>query len=61
MPGLPPGDFKLFAWEEMESEEFKDPEFLKPYESRGAAVRIREREQQAIQLELIPVEATPWP
>ena len=56
MPGLPPGDYKLFAWEEIEGESFKDSEFLKTYESQGKPVHIREREQQAVQLDLIPAE-----
>jgi hypothetical protein len=59
VPGLPPGDYKLFAWEELEGESFKDPDFLKTFESRGKPVRVREREQQAVQLELIPAEEKP--
>ncbi len=56
MGGLPPGDFKLFAWEQGQGIDFKDPEFLKDYENRGTHVHIEPHQEQAVQLELIPVE-----
>ena len=54
--GLPPGDFKLFAWESGQGLDFKDPEFLKNYEDRGRRVHIETNQQQNVQLELIPAE-----
>ncbi len=54
--GLPPGDFKLFAWEAAEGASFRDPDFLKLYESRGTPVSIQEGQQQTVQVELIPAE-----
>jgi len=59
MRGLPPGDFKLFAWEPGESMAYRDPDFIKNYENRGAHVHIQVKEQQSVQLELIPVEDAP--
>lgn len=52
--GITPGEYKLFAWEEMESGVYQDPEFLKPYEERGEAVHVGEGGRQTIQLKLIP-------
>ncbi len=57
--GLPPGDFKLFAWEPGESVPYRDPDFIKNYESRGAHVHIEVKKQQSVQLELIPAEEEP--
>jgi hypothetical protein len=54
--GLPPGDFKLFAWEPAEGLDFQDPDFIKLYEDRGAGVRIEEKKQQSAQLQVIPAE-----
>jgi carboxypeptidase family protein len=54
--GLPPGDFKLFAWERTDGMNFRDPEFQSAYENRGTPVHIKEREGQTVQLELITVE-----
>ena len=40
--GLPPGDYKIFALEGFEKDAWVDPDFFKPYEERGIAVRIGE-------------------
>jgi protocatechuate 3,4-dioxygenase beta subunit len=55
--GITPGDYKVFAWEEVESGAYHDPEFLKPYEERGEPVRVGEGGRQTIQLKLIPAES----
>jgi protocatechuate 3,4-dioxygenase beta subunit len=51
--GIPPGDYKLFAWEDIEPGAYTDPQFLEKYEARGAAVRIRENSAEALSLKLI--------
>ncbi|MGA3323087.1 MAG: carboxypeptidase regulatory-like domain-containing protein [Terriglobia bacterium] len=57
--GLPPGDFKLFAWEPGENAPFRDPEFIKTCEDHGAHVHIEAKKQQSVQLELTPAEEEP--
>jgi hypothetical protein len=42
MRGLAPGDYKLFAWETLESFAYFDPELLKQSESQAKAVHIVE-------------------
>jgi hypothetical protein len=54
--GLPPGDFKLFAWEPVPGTNYTDPDFLKGFEDRGTPVHIEERQQQTVQLEAITSE-----
>ena len=54
--GLPPGSFKLFAWEPRESLPFNDPDFIQEYEKRGTSVSVEERKSQYVQLEAIPAE-----
>jgi len=54
--GLPPGDFKLFAWEPREGLEFNDPDLIKDYEDRGTRVHIEARQHQNVQLPVIPSE-----
>jgi hypothetical protein len=54
--GLPPGDFKLFAWEPREGLEFNDPDFIKDFEDRGAHVHIEAQHQKTVQLPVIPAE-----
>jgi hypothetical protein len=59
LQGITPGDYKLFAWEDVESGAYQDPEFLKPFESAGESVTIREGGRESRQLKLIPAESTP--
>jgi hypothetical protein len=54
--GLPPGDFKLFAWEPVQGTNYNDPDFFKAFEERGTPVHIEERQQQQVQLEVITSE-----
>jgi hypothetical protein len=37
-----PGDYKVFAWDDVEVTSWQDPEFIRTYEDRGKAVRILE-------------------
>jgi hypothetical protein len=57
--GITPGDYKLFAWEDVETGAYQDSEFLKPFESAGESVTIREGGRESRQLKLIPAESTP--
>jgi hypothetical protein len=61
LKGINPGEFKLFAWEDIEGGEYQDPEFLKAYESQGENVTIREGSRENRQLKLITAEVTPKP
>ena len=51
-----PGDYKVYAWEEIDPQAWRDPEFVKPYDKLGKAVTIRERSMENIQLKRIPAE-----
>ena len=51
--GITPGDYKLFAWEEIERGMYLDPDFVQPYEDSGKAVRMEEGSNQTLQLDLI--------
>jgi hypothetical protein len=57
--GIAPGDYKLFAWQEVEADAPQDPEFLKPYENQGQSLTIREGSREKTQLKLIQAEETP--
>jgi hypothetical protein len=54
--GLPPGDFKLFAFEPVQGTNYTDPDYLRAFEDRGTPVHVEERQQQAVQLELLTAE-----
>jgi len=56
LSGLPPGNFKLFAWETVPATDYTDPDFLRAFEDRGTPVRIEEAQQQTVQLEVITAD-----
>jgi len=53
---LPPGEYKLYAWEDLEAGAYMDPDFMKPVESKGEALTLRENDQKSVQLTLIPAD-----
>jgi hypothetical protein len=53
---LRPGSYRVIAWEDMEPGAYQDPEWRKPYETRGASVNVGPRDQQNIQLKVIAVD-----
>ena len=54
MEGIPPGDYTLFSWEEVEEGAWQDPNFLSIYEPLGKTVRIGENGRENVELRLIP-------
>jgi hypothetical protein len=52
--GIQPGDYTLFAWENVEGEAYYNPEFLKTYETQGSALRVSEGDRKTMQLVVIP-------
>ena len=51
--GVRPGDYTLFAWENVDGDAYYNPEFLKSYEGQGNALRVGERERKNMQLQAI--------
>jgi hypothetical protein len=54
---LPPGQYRVFAWEDVESGAWMDPDFIKPVADRGASVTVEEGGQQTVDVKLIPAAA----
>ena len=55
--GIPPGDYKLFAWETLESFAYFDPELLKQSDSQGKAMHIVESSK--LNQDIRPIRSTP--
>jgi hypothetical protein len=55
--GVTPGEYKIFAWEDIEEGAYEDPDFMKPHESDGQAVSIKERGHETVELKAIPAES----
>jgi 5-hydroxyisourate hydrolase-like protein (transthyretin family) len=50
---LDPGQYRVYAWQEVESGAYMDPDFIKPVENSGQTVTIRESSQETVQVKLI--------
>lgn len=56
LKGITPGDYKLFAWADLERGAYYDPEFLRLVEDRGELIHVTENGHESKQLTLIPAE-----
>ena len=54
LPPVPPGTYRLYAWEDLETAQHYDPGFLKPYESQSLLVTVAEGGSVRIVLTRIP-------
>ncbi len=54
LQGIPPGDYLLFAWEDIENDLWQDSEFIKRNEPSGKPVRIIENSRETIETVAIP-------
>jgi hypothetical protein len=52
--GIPPGGYKLFSWESLESNGYFDREILSEYEAQGKPVRIQESSKETVDIRMIP-------
>ena len=53
--GITPGDYRIFAWEDIEPFSYFDADVLKPYEQQGKPVHIQENSKEAVEVKIIPV------
>ena len=51
---IPPGDYKIFAWTDVDFGSWHDAQFLRNYESFGRPVRVREGSREDIRLTVFP-------
>ena len=54
LTGVPPGRYKLFAWERIPTFAWMDPDVLKPVESQGKAIEIQEGSKDTVDLRALP-------
>ena len=50
---LVPGEYRIYAWEEVPQYAWMDPDFMRPLESKGEAITIPEGSPQSVQLTMI--------
>jgi hypothetical protein len=54
MRTIAPGDYKLFAWEDLEPGEYNDPDFIRKYEALATPVRVSESSNLTVEVKVIP-------
>jgi Carboxypeptidase regulatory-like domain len=53
LDGVPPGDYKAFAWEEVENGAWQDADFIQPFEDRGKPIRVSANSAANLELRVI--------
>jgi hypothetical protein len=53
LEGIPPGDYKAFAWEDVEPGAWQDSNFLTNYENQGRNIQIPEKGTATVELKVI--------
>jgi hypothetical protein len=56
MHTIVPGDYKIFAWEDIEPYAYTDPDVLRKYESSTIPVRIPESARLSVEAKFIPAD-----
>jgi protocatechuate 3,4-dioxygenase beta subunit len=54
LDGIAPGDYKVFAWDDVPGDAWQDADFMRAYEDRGKPVHILEGGSANVELRLIP-------
>jgi hypothetical protein len=49
-----PGDYKLFAWEDLEQGAYNDPDFVRKYEALATPIMISESLKTTVEVKVIP-------
>ncbi|HLQ77258.1 MAG TPA: hypothetical protein VK210_07880, partial [Terriglobia bacterium] len=52
LDGIPPGDYKVFAWAHVEEGAWFDPEFMRVYENHGVPIHIDESGTYPVEIPL---------
>jgi protocatechuate 3,4-dioxygenase beta subunit len=55
--GVAPGEYKIYAWEDIEEGAYQDADFMKQHESDGQAVSVKEKAHETVQLKVIPADS----
>jgi hypothetical protein len=58
---LAPGEYKVYAWEDVEPTAWLDPGFMKPLEELGVSATVPESGQVSVQAKVIPAESSQQP
>jgi protocatechuate 3,4-dioxygenase beta subunit len=61
LAGLTPGDYRIYAFEDIEMGAYSDRDYLKEFERYGEKITVAERDAKTMELKLIPAEKVQAP
>ena len=50
---MPPGEYRVYAWDLIERETYSDPEVLKKFESGSVKVSVKENSTERVELKVV--------
>jgi hypothetical protein len=53
LTGVAPGAYRLYAWEESQSEVLREPGLAKPFEQKSVSVKVEESGSQQVELQIL--------
>jgi hypothetical protein len=53
LQGIPAGEYMLFAWSDVETGAWQNPDFLRPFETRGRRIQVTGTNRAQVQIPLI--------
>lgn len=56
--GIPPGEYQLFCWDEVEDGAWEDPDFLKAFEHQGRKVSLKQADSQTVDVVVIETQGS---
>ena len=56
LAGVAPGAYRLYAWEEAQSEVLRDPGLAKPFEPKSVSVSVEEGGAERVELKVLKPE-----
>jgi protocatechuate 3,4-dioxygenase beta subunit len=59
LPQIAPGTYRLYAWDDLETAQHYDPDFLKSWESHSTLITVGESAGKEVTLKQIPAAAEP--
>jgi len=54
--GVPPGDYKIFAWEAIEQFSYYDSDVVQRFESKGKPIHVNESDKANAEVKIIPAD-----
>jgi protocatechuate 3,4-dioxygenase beta subunit len=57
--GIPPGEYTVVSWEDIEDGAYQDPDVIRLYEAQGKTVKIKDGSSETVQLQAVAADSIP--